>query len=139
MPTDDAPVAAAAGALAGVSADAGASDDSDSVDSVREAPAAPAAPALLVLTEDRGCIVRLASEHCVCDVDDESFRQEVLGAVALDHDALVECEGVLWADPTPLSSDYPWELHESSEIAPLAWSASTSRFLTPRAPKYKRL
>ena len=137
--TDDAPCAAAAKVLAGASAHAGASYDSDSVESVRAVPAAPAAPASLALTEDRDCIVRLAFEHCGCDVDDESFQQEVLDAVALQHDVLVECEGFPWAGPMPLSSNYPWELHESSDIAPLAWSASTSGFLTSRTPKCKRL
>ena len=136
--TDDAPFAAVTGTLAGASADAEASDDSDSDESVRAAPAAPAAPASLALAEDRELIVRPAFEHCGCNVDDESLYREVLDAIALEHDVLVKCEGIPWAGPIPLSSNYPWNVHKSNEIAPLAWSAPTSGFLTSRTPKCKR-
>ena len=76
-----------------MSTDAGVSDDSDSIEPVRAAPAAPVVPDLLALAEDRKFIVRSAFEYCACDVDDETFQQEVLDAVALEHGALVECEG----------------------------------------------
>ena len=90
--TDDAPFAAATGALADVSAGAGASDDSDSVESVRAAPVAPAAPASLTFVEDCEFIMRPAFEHCGCNVGDESLQQEVLDVAALEHGVLVECD-----------------------------------------------
>ena len=77
-------------------------------------PVAPAAPASLALAENREIIVPLAFEYCGCDIDDELFQQEVIDAVALEHDVLVECEGIPWADPIPSSSNCQWEVYESN-------------------------